>query len=66
MFTSQHYKAIAEILKASRPKVIAGANDPKASGRLQQFWCIVLQCAKLFEQDDPQFNPNQFVKACGA
>ena len=55
MFTRQHYKAIAEIIKSNRGDGVEYTLDQVAS-----------KLADFFAGDNQRFNRNKFMEACGA
>ena len=61
MITRKHYKAIAEIInRTENESVSIGVTYPKIDKRE-----LVFEFADYFEQDNPRFNRNRFMKACG-
>ena len=69
MFTRQHYKAIAEVLAANKPKSPMyyefSTVQIVRQVRCDHHRCIVDQLANLFVQDNSQFDWDRFLKACG-
>lgn len=62
MFTRQHYAAIAAELAAKRPPAGTGGWPLEA---LDEWVCIVEGMADLFQQDNPRFKRDRFMKAAG-
>lgn len=67
MFTKQHYKAIAEVLRVKQPrKVQAGwtrkMKDLRAATRFHHR-CVVEELADLFVRDNSRFDRQRFVDA---
>jgi len=69
MFTRQHYKAIAEVLKANQPGEIVKGWTLKMKrirqAALTHHQCIADQLANLFVQDNNRFNWDRFMNAAG-
>ena len=66
MFTRQHYKAIAEVVSKSQDLVCADDLAHLSTG----LWFIKPHefCNKLadyFAQDNPRFDRERFLEACG-
>ena len=59
MFTRQHYKAIAEIIRYNRAKVAEGKSEDTIED------CIACDIADFFADDNPRFDYTRFYKACG-
>lgn len=58
MFTRQHYKAIAEIIKSTREAM---------DDRCEWYHAVnTIECKlkEYFEQDNPLFNRQKFLEAC--
>lgn len=61
MFTRKHYKAIAEIIEdTTNEEVSTGVTYPKIDKR-----SLVFKLADYFEQDNPRFDRDKFMAACG-
>ena len=58
MFTKQHYKAIAEII---RPHLLVSKIRKDGA----QVADIALELADYFAQDNPRFDRERFLEACG-
>ena len=54
MFTRKHYKVFAEIIESNRGDGVEYTLDQIAS-----------ELADYFEQDNPRFDRDKFIKACG-
>ena len=60
MFTKKHYKTIAEIINETTDESVSiGVIYPKIDKRK-----FVFELADYFEQDNPQFDRERFIKAC--
>lgn len=63
MFTRQHYKAIAEIIKEQQKEA------SKACGMGFSFTCkigrLAIELADYFAKDNPRFDRERFLAACG-
>ena len=59
MFTRQHYKAIAEIVKNAKER------DFWSSFRVQALARIAYDLADCFGKDNPRFDRQKFFDACG-
>ena len=57
MFARRHYKAIAEVLRANKPK--------RLDASLVHHEHIIDQLANLFAQDSGRFNRSKFIEATG-
>lgn len=62
MFTTQHYQAIAEILKSHQTDPDHCANCDRDSERLT---LLAYDFACMFEQDNPRFKADHFYTAAG-
>lgn len=63
MFTKQHYRAITEIIASERQ--FASAADGHCTACLCRIDAIARRNADYFEQDNPRFDRQKFLKACG-
>ena len=59
MFTQQYYKAIAEIIKKANEDYNGGTPADML------LMCIKTDLADYFEQDNPNFDRDKFIAACG-
>ena len=69
MFTTRHYVAIAEVLKANKPRE-PRSSEPMHDRTIQTVRCdfhhaLVDQLANLFSQDNSRFDWDRFLKASG-
>lgn len=59
MFTSQHFKKIAEVFRAVRP-VVAEFQLPNTD------WAYTVEkMADVFALDNPRFDRERFLRKCG-
>lgn len=58
MFTKQHHKSIASIVKATLLNYKWSSDDV----RIQEF---LYNLANYFQYDNPKFNEDKFLEACG-
>ena len=58
MFTRQHYKAIAEIIKT-------GTYEDRSSYKVIDIELLTGNLADYFAQDKPRFDRQKFLDACG-
>lgn len=69
MFTRRHYKAIAEVLWAKKPPGPVLYELPqdrvKQQIRRDYYDCLVERFAEMFAQDNPRFDGQRFLAACG-
>lgn len=63
MFTRQHYKAIAEIIK-SEYTAFDGTGEDDSEGKDATIK-IARKLADYFEPENPRFDRNKFMTACG-
>lgn len=63
MFTRQHYKAIAEIIRFEYT-AFDGTGEDDYEGKLT-IRNITNNLADYFADDNPLFNRQKFLKACG-
>jgi len=61
MFTRQHYKAIAEIIKTHKHDLIVTYSTEYKGGKN----AVVTNLADYFTKDNPRFNKDKFLIACG-
>lgn len=61
MFTKQHYKAIAEIIKGNKP---AHTENSFCMGRKTALEFIADDLAAYFASDNPLFDREKFLAAC--
>ncbi len=62
MLTRQHYKAIAEIIKSKHPGY---AQHDYYKGERNALVRVGRSLADYFEQDNPRFDRDKFLAACG-
>lgn len=62
MFTRQHYKAIAEIIKAQKDLTGVFAGKQFAAQKIDD---IATGLADYFAKDNPRFDRDKFLQACG-
>lgn len=62
MFTRQHYKAIAEIVKGQKELADVFAHKQFATQRISD---IAKGLADYFAKDNPRFDRDRFLEACG-
>ena len=64
--TKKDYTAIADVL-AQRKRVldIAGKDTPDATARLAELNSVAYQLSHMMAQDNPRFNRERFLTACG-
>ena len=66
MFTRQHYKAIAEIVKQNTELGECRVTLPKVSRTYRNTrHFIAKDLANYFAQDNPRFDRERFLAACG-
>lgn len=65
MFTKRHYKAIAEVLRANQPDRPVSTSCEGHRARFDKHRSIVGKLAALFANDNPRFNRDRFLAACG-
>lgn len=65
MFTRQHYKAIAEIVWNYLPMDNIAAPEVSIKEILAENKVVVEKLADYFVADNPRFNRDKFMKACG-
>ena len=66
MFTKKHYKAIAEIIKDNtQSEPHSQVNEAIATGINSGGRYIALALADYFVTDNPLFNREKFLQACG-
>ena len=70
MFTRQHYKAIAEIIKENAVCVPIGESDhektdARVMGQKMAGNWISQALADYFAADNPRFDRTKFIEACG-
>lgn len=58
-FTRQHYVTIAKIIK---DEIDISESEPHTQERIGR---LAEKLAKVFKADNPNFNENQFLNACG-
>lgn len=63
MFTRQHYKAIAEILKTQLEFPLKKDRCPVTHGAA--ICGIGIDLAEYFYDDNPRFDRDKFMEACG-
>lgn len=59
-FTKQNYEAVARVLRGCRPP-----HEPPADGMVYAQWertCLAF--INMFQQDNPSFSRERFLKAC--
>jgi len=63
MFTKKHYKAIAEMIQTHQP------NDPQENdychGKADGMFFLTRDLADYFAKDNPRFDREKFLAACG-
>lgn len=62
--TRKHYRAIANIIKLERSTEFA-INDINMDATLDVLKNVANNLAGYFEQDNPKFNRQRFLDACG-
>ena len=62
MFTRQHYKAIAEIIREQKEHVRVFTGHMMAEAACKD---IAAQLADYFAKDNPRFDREKFLNACG-
>ena len=66
MFTKQHYKAIAEIIKGNTDTAADDDQSPDfREGLFKARKWITRDLADYFAGDNPHFNREKFLQACG-
>ena len=67
MFTKQHYKAIAEIIKDNQPEISPHAPESELQeGAIKDYQRYVgLALADYFAGNNPLFDRQKFLEACG-
>lgn len=65
-FNREHFKRIAAMLQATKPREVGGWNGEKlfASGKRKQWEETVDYMSHEFEQQEPKFKPHKFKAAC--
>lgn len=58
-FTKQHYEAIAEIVRERRDSIFRGNRD------ISDLAILSGHLVNYFAKDNPCFNRDKFIKACG-
>jgi len=58
--TRKHFQRLAEALKAIKPEVNTDNRD-----NYQLWYRAVLAIACVCQQDNPLFDPDKFITACG-
>ena len=66
MFTKQHYKAIAEVIKWENTELnslnyLTGISFTEARNATKR---IALSLAIIFADNDPRFDKDKFIEAC--
>lgn len=61
--SKKHYTKIAEAMRSIKPPV-ASFND-SLSDQYQVWYKAVMSLAIVCKEDNPRFNPDQFIQACG-
>lgn len=61
MFTKQHYKAIAKIVNGKTCVQLLNENPFDYLLKEQVIEALIT----LFQEDNPHFDPKQFIDACG-
>jgi len=64
IFTKQHYKAIANIIKA---RINACSTLSEQTQVACRYSCFVIanNLSSYFQEDNPKFDRDKFLKACG-
>ncbi len=79
MFTKQHYKAIAEVMRSLRPKEVESTDEEIhameidvhcpvldiVDGQFDQWYDTISKLCLLFKSDNHRFNEATFRTACG-
>lgn len=65
MFTRQHYKAIAGIIKDGANSTGRDPHSQFVKGRESTQVYIAVNLADYFAIDNPRFNRDKFMAACG-
>lgn len=66
MFTTQHYKAVAEAISKS-VAVSEGLREDNnyGAGHFEGVWHVACMLALEFKTDNNRFKPDRFWRACG-
>lgn len=66
MYTRKNFNEIARLLKSLEPKdTTVPANSPYYVGRRHQWQATIEEFTALFEIDNPKFDRERFMMACG-